>query len=169
MLFNVIRIVIWLVISVFTVTIIRKSKIVRKKFIAILTIFLCMLLVSVSAMFPVENLFINFKSPERVFHYAESGNIDEIIYGKDSCMVIYSKANSTVGTYIIPKVAKGYNIPSYFATENVFHQFDEKGIFDVYHVKGTHDCYIFATVHLKEKDNVIEVYNEKSEKVAISK
>ena len=71
MLFTVIRVVLGLVISVFVVFKIRNSKIVRKKLITILTIILCMILLFVSAVFPIENLFINFKSPESVFNYAK--------------------------------------------------------------------------------------------------
>lgn len=165
MLFTVIRVVLGLVISVFVVFKIRNSKIVRKKLITILTIILCMILLFVSAVFPIENLFINFKSPESVFNYANSGNIYKIIYGQESCMVIYSKGNSTFGHYIMPKTEKGYKVPSYFDTKKVSHKFDKNGLFDVYNVKETQDYYIFGTVHLKEKENELDIFNGNGEKV----
>lgn len=165
MLFNAIRIVLWLVISALAIIKIRASKIVKKKLVTILTVVLCMILLSVSAMFPVENLFINFKSPESVFNYAKSGKIDEIIRGQESCMVIYSKGNSTGGHYIIPKTKKGYKVPSCFATKKVSHKFDKIGIFDVYNVNGTQDYYVFGTVHLKDDGNEIDIFNGKNEKV----
>lgn len=165
MLFKTIRIILWLLISACAVFIIKKSKIGRKTLVSVLAVFLCTIVVSVSAMFPVENLFVNYESPESVFHYTNSGEIDEIIYGKDSCLIIYSKDNHTYGHYVIPKTAKGYKIPNYFTVKKVSHKFDENGLFDVYNVKGTPDYYVFATVHLKERDNEINVFNELGEKV----
>lgn len=165
MFFDTIRIVSWLVISILAVFKIKASKIVRKKLITILTVVLFTVLISASAMFPIENLLINFKSPESVFNYAESGKIDEIIFGQESCMAIYSKGNSTWGHCIIPKSEKGYKIPSSFATKIVSHKFDKNGLFDVYNVKGTQDYYIFGSVNLIENGNELDVFNGKGEKV----
>jgi len=165
MLFVTIRIVLWLAISIFAVYKIRSLKIVKKRASTILIVIFFMVLLSISAMFPVENLFYNFKSPESVFNYTNSGKIDEIIYGQKSCMVIYSKWNSTGGHYVIPKSEKGYKIPRYLSTKKVSHKFDKDGIFDVYNVKGTNDYYIFGIVHLKENKNQIDVFNKKDEKV----
>lgn len=165
MLFITIRIVLWIAISTLAVFKIRRSKIVRKKLITGLTVVLCMVLFSISAMFPVENFFINFCSLESVFNYASFGEIYDIIYGKESCMVIYSKGNSTVGHYIIPKSDKGYKIPGYLSTKKILHKFGKGGLFDVYNVNGTQDYYIFGTVHLKEDENKIDIYNGKDEKI----
>lgn len=165
MLFNLSRVILWLVISALAIFKIRTSKIVRKKLISILTVVLCMALLSISAMFPVENLFINFKSPQSVFNYANFGKIDEIIYGQDSCMVIYAKGNSTGGHYIIPKTEKGYKIPSYFATKKIYHKFDENALFDVYNIKNTQDYYVFGVVHLKETDNQLDIFDGEDKKI----
>ena len=123
-----------------------------------------MVVLSASVMFPVENLFINFKTPESVFNYANSGKIYEIIYGKNSCMAIYSKNDGTVSHYIIKKKKKGFKIPGSFITEKVSHKFDKSALFDVYNVKGTKDYYVFGAVHLKDAQSKIEVFNEKNEK-----
>lgn len=165
MLFNLFRIVLWLIISSFVVLKIRKTKIVRKKLVSLLIVVLCLGLISISGMFPIENLFINFKSPESVFNYTNSGKVNDVIYGKESCMAIYSNWNSTGGHCIIPKTEKGYKIPSYFATKTVSHKFDKSGIFDVYNVKGTQDYYVFGTVHLKDDGNEIDIFDGSDEKV----
>ena len=91
----------------------KKSRIGRKKLASFLAVVLFAAVISLSAMFPVENLFVNFESPERVFHYTTSGEIDEIIYGQDSCLVVYAKENNTCGHYMIPRMAKGYKIPNF--------------------------------------------------------
>ncbi len=165
MLFNLLRIVLWLIISSFVVLKIRKTKIVRKKLVSLLIVVLCLGLISVSGMFPIENLFINFKSPESVFNYTNSGKVNDVLYGKESCMAIYSNWNSTGGHYIIPKTEKGYKIPSYFATKIVSHKFDKSGLFDVYNVKGTQDYYVFGTVNLKDDGNEIDIFDGSDEKV----
>lgn len=165
MILNITRIALWLVISISATLKIRASKIAKKRFITMLIVLLCMVLLSISAMFPIENFCIDFKNPENVFNYASFGEVDEIVYGKDSCMVIYSRGNSKGGHYIIPKTEKGYSIPSYFTTKKISHKFDENGIFEVYSVNGTQDYYIFGTAFLENKDSKIMVIDENNEKV----
>ena len=137
MLFNLTRAVLWLILSAFAVYRINTSGVKRKKLMSVSAVVLCMAVVSVTALFPVENLFIHSRSPESIFHYAGSGNIDEIIYGQESCLIVYSKGNSTGGHYIIPKTENGYKIPNYFTTKRISHKFDENGLFDIYEVNET--------------------------------
>ena len=162
--FITIRLILWLMFLVPTVMIMLKNKSKSKKYIAIFTIILFTVLLTVSAMFPVENTFMDFKTPESVFRYVKFGNIDEIIYGKDSCMILFSKGNNARGFYIVPKTEKGYAIPSYFAINNKSHKFDKSGLFDVYRVKGTNDYYVFGTVHLKDDRNKIIAFDGNDQK-----
>ena len=105
--FTILRAILWLILSMCIVLIIRKSKYRSKKLLSIASVVLCVVLVSVSGMFPVENLFITYQSPERAFHYFQSGKIKEIIDGQESCLVIYNDGNSTYGYNIIPKTERG--------------------------------------------------------------
>lgn len=155
MLFNLSRIVLWLIISSFIVFKIRAIKIVQKKLFSLLIIVLCLVLISVSGMYPIENLFINFESPESVFKYTNFGEVEDVLYGKDSCIIIYSNRNSTGGCYIIPKTEKGYKIPNYFATKKVSNKFDRNGNFDIYNVLGTQDYYIVGTILSKTSEQDI--------------
>lgn len=113
MLFIIPRIVIWLVASVLVILRIRATNIVRKRLVGFLSVALCLIIVSASAVYPVENLFVDFKSPESVFNYTNFGEVNDIVYGKESCMVIYTDRNSSGGHYIIPRSEKGYKIPSF--------------------------------------------------------
>lgn len=146
MLFILPRIVIWLVASVIVVLIIRATNIVRKGLVGFLSVALCLIIVSVSAVYPVENLFVDFKSPESVFNYTNFGEVNDIVYGKESCMVIYTDRNSSGGHYIIPRSEKGYKIPSFFASKKVSNKFDKEGNFDVYNVSGTNDYYVVGII-----------------------
>lgn len=146
MLFIIPRIVIWLVASVLVILRIRATNIVRKRLVGFLSVALCLIIVSASAVYPVENLFVDFKSPESVFNYTNFGEVNDIVYGKESCMVIYTDRNSSGGHYIIPRSEKGYKIPSFFASKKVSNKFDKDGNFDVYNVSGTNDYYVVGIV-----------------------
>lgn len=168
MLFNLLRIVLWLIVSSFIVLKIRTTKIVRKKLVSLLIVVLCLGLISVSGMFPIENLFINFKSPESVFNYTNFGKVNDVLYGKESCMAIYSNWNSTGGHYIIPKTEKGYKIPNYFAIKKVSHKFDRNGNFDVYNVLGTQDYYVIGTIlSNKSEQTIVDSHNESVKNIVI--
>lgn len=146
MLFIIPRIVIWLVASVLVIIRIRATNIVRKRLVCFLSVALSLILVSASAVYPVENLFVDFKSPESVFNYTNFGEVNDIVYGKESCMVIYTDRNSSGGHYIIPRSEKGYKIPSFFASKKVSNKFDKDGNFDVYNVSGTNDYYVVGII-----------------------
>lgn len=57
---------------------------------AVLGAALCLLAMTVSAMFPAENLVMSFRSPEDVFSYMESGEVLDVLEGDASCAVIYA-------------------------------------------------------------------------------
>ncbi len=146
MLFNLSRIVLWIVVSLLIVFKIRSSKIVRKKGIAFLSVILCFVLISISWMYPIENFFVRFQSAEDVFHYAYFGEIEDVLDGKASCIVIYSDHNQGNGHYIIPKTEEGYEIPNSFTAKKISDEFDRNGSFEVYQVAGTQDYYVVGTV-----------------------
>lgn len=168
MFFLLIRIALWVILSYIVVRIIYTSNIVRKKASVILAVVFSLLITTVSSMFPFENLFVHNKSPESIFNYANPGKIDKVLYGDDSCMVIYSKYNGVISQYIIPKTDNGYIFPTYFTANHVLHKFDKNGLIDVYNAKNTQDYYVFASFNLSEHENDICVFNRESERVNCS-
>lgn len=169
MFFDLIRIVLWLSISLIIILKVKSKKIVRKNLVCILSIVICLGLVSVSAIFPLENVFINFKSPKQVFSYTRLGKVNDILYGKDSCLVICSNLNGTYGHYIIPKNEKGYKVPNYFTEKKVLKKFDQNGSFNVYHVSGTQDYYVSGTIiSSSTNQNVVDNYNRQVKTVSIN-
>ncbi len=153
-----------LIVLTIAILIIRNSRFRRKKLVSIFVAFFSMAIITIFSIFPAENLFATYKTPESVFNYANSGTITEIIHGENSCMVIYSNGNNAYGHYIIPKTDKGYKIPSYFTSKKISHKFDKSGLFDIYNVCNTKDYYVFGTVHLKEY-NEIYVLNGNGDKI----
>lgn len=169
MLFKFTREFLWLVTSAFAVFKIRKTKIVRKKLASVLACVLSLILVTVSSMYPVENLFVRFKSPESVFNYANFGKIKDVVYGKESCMIIFTNRDGVGQHYIMPKVENGYKIPNQFASKKIFNRFDSSGNFDVYHVSGTQDYYIVGkTLSNSAEQKIVDCYNRPVKNISYS-
>lgn len=168
MLYGIIRIVFWSIAFAFAWFLLKKSKIVRKKIAAILIFASCLILGTISCLFPVENLFINFKSPEDVLHYYQNGRVDDFIYGNNSCMIIYSEGSKLGGHFIVPKSAKGYEIPSFLSVKRISHRLDSNGDFKVYHVVGTDDYYIVGmTVSIEKDINIVDCNNNKVKSIIV--
>lgn len=151
--FTTLRVILWLIILGVVILKIQSMRIYRKKLVCAFAVFISTILLYVSGMFPIENVFINFKAPESVFKYTCSGEIEDIVTGEESCMVIYSTDDDALSWCIIPKTKDGYKIPGYFRLRRVFHKFDESGSFDVYSLAGINDCYIIGNTRVK-RDNI---------------
>lgn len=110
--FILIRVCLWLILSGAIIARAKIAKTVRKKPAAIMSVVLCTLLLAASAVFPVENLFVRFSSPESVSRYAIPGRIDDMVYGKDSCLVTCIGRDGTreSGLYRKRKAATGYRV-----------------------------------------------------------
>ena len=164
MLFGIFRIVFGAIVFISAIFLIKRNKsIVRKKLYMIITLILCVVFCSVLSLFPVENIFITFDSPENVFHYTCSGKIHNIVYGNNSCMVYYSTGNNSYSHSFIIKVKNGYKISNYFRSSKVAHKFDRNGSFDVYNVLGTGDYYVVGAIPFEGTE--ISIFNNHDEKV----
>jgi len=161
MLYALVRIIIWgCVFAVAYYQIIKKSKIIKKRRVAILSFVLCLLLCSLTGYLPVENLFISFKTPESVLWYFNDSKVDDVVHGNDSSMVILSnKRNSSTGHLIVPRSPKGYKIPSIHSTRRILRKSSYIARFDVYSVIGTDDYYIIGHLFSEEDEVTISDTN----------
>jgi len=138
--------------------IVKKSKMVNKKKLSIIAFALCMILASVSSLFPVENLLISFEKPEDVLKYSSNIRVldtEEFVYGNDSCMLVYLKKYES-GHSIIPKSTDGYKIPSLFSVRRTLQKIDDDGMFDVYNVVGTSDYYVIGRISSTEEVSIVD-------------
>ena len=127
-----------------------------------------MILASISGLFPVENLIVGFKSPDKVLYYYQGGETDDILNGKASSMVIYSKRNAVGSYFIVPKSENGYKIPHLFSVKKVSNKSDRDGRFNVYHVLGTNDYYVVGSISSSERTiNIIDSNNESIKNIII--
>jgi hypothetical protein len=160
--YGMIRTIFWIVV---TVLLIRFTFLGKKKLYIILTIIVCIVgLNTLSAQFPIENLFFSFKSPEAAFKYFQdgrmAGNIVEVVEGRSSSMVVFIEDNSFIGrTFITPKTDKGYIIPSWFTVEKYTRNLNERkyGPFivdiTIYRVVDSNDYFYYGSIFTKE-DNI---------------
>lgn len=120
---------------------IRRSRIKRKRAVSVISVVLILCLVSLTAVFPVENLFVHFETPERAFRYALNGTIVNTIPGSDSCLVVYSTGSSTYRETIFPMSEQGYQLPNYYGIKTVSGE-AELGSCDMLQYSGSNDRYL---------------------------
>lgn len=167
--YGMIRTVFWLLV---TVLLIRFTFLGKKKLYIILTIIVSIVgLNTLSAQFPIENLFFSFESPETAFKYYHDGkmvgNIIEVVEGRSSSMVVFIEDNSFIGrTFITHKTEKRFKIPSWFTVEKHTRNLNERkyGPFivdiTIYRVVDTNDYFYYGSISTKEDNiTIIDSYN----------
>lgn len=159
MLFIIARVSVWCVLSTLCAFGISISHAVRKRALIISSIVLIGLLLSFTMMFPVENLFFSFDTPEDVFHYTNTGDIYGRIDGKSSSMILYATSANTVGEYIVPKTDTGYAIPAYLSSKTVWDNMTPSGVVEVYLQNGTQDYYVMVSLGTDAADWQIQIFN----------
>ena len=157
MLFFLWRMLLGGVVSVVSVRGILKSRIVHKKAFIALIIVACILVITISSMYPVENIFVSFSTPEEAFRYATIGKIESILDGESSSLVVYKTDTHTYSWTVFPKTTNGYKIPTYFTSKRISQKVDVYADFSTYRVSGTQDYYIRATI--THGNETIEVYD----------
>lgn len=157
--YNAFQIVLSVVAIGLIIVLVRKNNVNRKKLITPLLIGLCVLVISLTSIFPIENTFMTFDTPESVFDYMNLGEIHTVIYGEDSCMIVYFEDASTYGYLYIPKDDDGYKIPNYYSTTIVYSELDAHNYFKVKRVIGTDDYYITGSSLSSEEPLIIDFNN----------
>lgn len=147
MIFHITRLILWLLPSAVGVHGIRASACRRKRLCCALCVLFFLLLASLSAVLPVENLFLHFRTPERAFAYQHMGKIEHILYGEDSCFVLYKNENGADSDCILPKTAAGYLLSTRWTKQGIVRTPITSSSFlraEVYQARGTQDFYIYC-------------------------
>lgn len=109
-------------------------------------------------MFPVENLFITFDTPEAVYKYMEgNGEVIHIVNGELSVNVIAKNSDYSLSFKPIPKSEGGYKIPNIFTNSLNARGFleDSSGGILVFKVNDTEDYYIDGIISTKDDEFVL--------------
>lgn len=125
-----------------SIVLIHKAKIRKKRFAYIFSAVVAVALICVLALFPFENAFITFKTPEESFKYVYiEPSVKLTVYGENSCLVIGDK--SGVNKFlIIPKSEKGWSVDVGSNTKIIEQKIFGSVVICVYKHRNTGDCYI---------------------------
>lgn len=96
--------------------------------------------------FPVENVFLSFEKPEEAFRYASSAEIDGVLCGKESAMILYSQKNGPASQMIFPMKNGKYKLPDSSDLKCVNSSFMEDGSVLVFGAEGTKDYYVVGDI-----------------------
>ena len=108
---------------------------------------------------PFENLLYRTDLPENIFNYTSSGTIQNTIYGKDSCFILYEDIAGNYKSLIIPRDEKGYMIPYFNINSEVYSTPPGMPSFVVGRARNTSDYYLsgigsYSCDSLAVSDNV---------------
>lgn len=120
--FGLIRTILFIMVLITVIILFRRyKKPKRRKSTLAILIIAAFLLYMLSSLVPIENLFINFSSPQSAFNYEFSGSITAIEEGKNSTLILYSKNYSDLRA-IIPKNNQGYKLGTYFTFKTLYQE-----------------------------------------------
>jgi len=142
-----------------------KTKICRSRLKQIILFVISFAVIICLVLFPIENIFVTFKTPESIFNYVSSGNLIDTIYGKDSCLFVYSKAGGVISYEFALKTNDGYKMTDHFNPKKVSSKFDPTAHFDVYQIRDTSDYYVIGSVNGGSTDYIL--YDASAEEVRI--
>lgn len=109
MLFNIVRFSFCGIAFLFAVILIRKSHMRRKRTWTIIAFIAAVMVLTASALIPVENAFLSFASPEAAYRYNHSGAVMLEINGEKTTFLV-GKKGDTYEYAIIPKAKDGWKL-----------------------------------------------------------
>lgn len=125
-------------------------------------------LATLSAIFPFENVFITFETAQEAFSYACTGEAEYKLEGEDSCLFVYSKDDNTYSHFIVKKENGGYKIANQYSLKTLSKNFSEAGHFVIYRVKNSEDYYVFFSVNPKENESTIKLLSASGEEIGVN-
>lgn len=154
----VIRLVVAMLISV--AIILLTKRLTQKRFIKALIAVVPFLVLSTLLYFlPIENAFIDFTSPEKVYQYVNFGNgkISVVVEGEDSDLIIAGK-NGSYGYYAVPKNGDSWKIGVSSDLKMVEHKAQDGILVRVHHYTKSNDYYITV---MDTKNEIQSIYDTK--------
>lgn len=141
MLFVIIRLIFWSLAFIVCFLLIRKSHIIHKRKWSLIAFAMAVVLITVSALIPIENAFVTFSSPKSAYNYNHCGNVTLIVDGKKTDFVVGVKGDTSVYA-IVPKSDDGWKLGMGLDTKRIFKTISDGINIYVYHYKNSNDYYI---------------------------
>lgn len=141
MLFMVIRLAFWGLALIIGLLLLRKSHILHKRKWSLISFGLSIVCLVLSAMLPIENIFITFSTVEASYSYSNVGTVQLVISGEKTDFVIGQNGDTDTYT-IIPKSDNGWKLGRGLDTKRVLHRVSDGIIVTVYRYKNSTEHYI---------------------------
>lgn len=161
--YGLLRIIIWIPILAFVSQ--QRKNLGKNKYI-ILVLMIIFVAMPVSSLFPIENLFVTFSTPEKSYNYVNFEKAKITISGDNTDLVIGHE-----NTYlIIPKTDKGWKIGRGIDTKTVSANYNDGIIVSLFKHKKSGEYYV-EVYNLDGKTCTIEdsgdseFYNVKNEEL----
>lgn len=161
MLYYVIRLILSLLIMITALVLIRKKPERRKQSI-IKSVVIGLVAYILMCSCKIELYLVSFDSPAAAFNYYNRGQIVDVVEGKQSCMLIYTKGRKNQFTTIFfAKSEHGYRLPGAITAKTVDSVMDKTGRFMVHVVNHTNDYYVQGSTNI---DGVTEITDNNGNK-----
>lgn len=158
--FSVIRIVIGCVFLGCSILVIKRSKSIHKRLLYVVFAIISVVMTSVSALLPIENLFITFKSPQAVYDYYTFGKSDlDLVVEGDSCDFLIDRKKDADTYLIIPKTTDGWKIGVGRDTRKILQKITDGITIYVFQYKKTNDYFITILDTNGEESTVSDEYH----------
>lgn len=153
--YSLFRIIIFVILFILCILLYRKKNCNINKdaiiVISIINITLCTILFLI----PIENLFLKFESPEKVFN---NGNLIDVIEGDKSGMILYYKGN-TYSFTIIPKVENNWKLGTIKDYKEIVNKNIDGGVINIYKYNNSEDYYITIMFLIIDKEDNNTIYD----------
>ena len=141
MLFAITRIILGITIFIIGYFSIGKIKSINAFRKLIITFMLSVILTTLSALIPLENVFVTFSSPESAYNYNHSGKVKLIVNGSKTDFIVGEKNNTDV-YLIVPRSDNGWKQGMGLDTKRICNKISDGITVYVYQYKNTDDYYI---------------------------
>lgn len=117
----------------------------RKKKRILTVAIICLLLVTLTGLFPPESYLVSFSSPEEAFDYCRRGEIVGVVQGESSCMIVYSTGSDSEYSLMFLYGNGGrYQLPNTFCLKTLSEETVASGTFTQKSLKDSEDRYAFG-------------------------
>lgn len=138
------RFLFWILLLVIFLLLIKKLHINHKFRWTAITFMITLVLTTIVYLFPIENAFMTFSSPQSAYRYNHFGYVNLVINGKQTDFVVASNGDTDLYT-IVPKTKEGWKIGMGSDTRIISRIITDGIVVYVYQYKNSDDYYIIIS------------------------
>ncbi len=159
MIFYIVRWSAFLIVIFIAVIIKKRNKNNKKIWRKIISVSIICFLISFYV--PVENLFITFSTPEAAFKYGCTGEVRDMIDGKESTLILYSPKQKTRSQVVFSKTERGWKINPFSIP---FKEKSGASQVSIYKSKNSIDYYVVVHTIILDRKSVdnINIFDNKN-------